>query len=113
MTPTSQMQVRKVMGFDLGSQLLRTVTGLESRFSEFKVYAVCLNPTVDSELQGRVGWAGQDYFLEQRWSEGPGTETDKIHCWMERGIIPSFCREQSLQCQAGHAGRREGASKAR
>ena len=76
--------------------------------------ALCLNPTVDSDLGGAVGWAGRgtvSWSSSTMWA--PGQKQTRSICLVERDVIPGFCREQIQQCQVGHAGMWEGASNAR
>lgn len=72
-------------------QLLGTVPRLESRFSEFKVCALSLNSTADSDLWGRVGQAGQGI---SSWSNGGGKALGQKQmrsiCRVERDIIPGI-----------------------
>lgn len=95
MAPISQQQVRKMRDLLQNLQLLGTVLRLESRLSEFKLSALSLSPSADSEFWSRVGWAGPG--LSSGSSDGGkvlGQKQTRSICRMERDAIPGFRREQ-------------------
>lgn len=65
--PISQKQVRKMGDLRQALELLGTVLRLESRLSDFKLCALHLTATADSDFGWQVGWVEQGI---SSWSRG-------------------------------------------
>lgn len=84
LAPVSQKQVGKMRDLLQVLQLLGTALRLESRLCPFKLYALRLTPTADSEFGWRGGWVGQAI---SSWSCGGG----KVLGWKQ---TRSTCRTE-------------------